>query len=249
MSTSTRPIGERRATLAAEVRAEIERLIVEGAIGAGEKLNELTLSAAMGISRGTVREAIRSLADSGLIELVPNRGAFVRRATLAEVRDLYDLRCAIFAMACRAAARRVAEGEEPKLAARLRANLTKMRAAHESGTRRGYYDLNIAFHGMLMEASANARAGKVYDALVREMHLFRRKGLSIATNIARSIAEHDAIVEAVEAGDPEAARAAADAHIRAGLERYLARVAEHEAQAAGAHDARARTPAAKKDGA
>jgi DNA-binding GntR family transcriptional regulator len=113
MVLSARSIGASRATLAGEVRAEIERMIVEGDLQAGEKLNELTLSAAMGVSRGTVREAIRSLADSGLIDLVANRGAFVHETTLEELRNLYDLRGAIFGLCCSSAARRVAEGSAP----------------------------------------------------------------------------------------------------------------------------------------
>ena len=78
MALSTNTIGQGRATLAGEVRGEIERLIVEGELAAGVKLNELSLSNAMGVSRGTVREAIRSLADSGLIDMIANRGEIGR---------------------------------------------------------------------------------------------------------------------------------------------------------------------------
>ena len=59
MDTNVRNIGSRRATLAVEVRSEIERMIVDGELAAGEKLNELRLSEILGVSRGTVREAIR----------------------------------------------------------------------------------------------------------------------------------------------------------------------------------------------
>jgi DNA-binding GntR family transcriptional regulator len=67
METNARNIGQRRATLAVEVRSEIERMIVDGDLAAGEKLNEIALSNLMGVSRGTVREAIRSLVDTGLV--------------------------------------------------------------------------------------------------------------------------------------------------------------------------------------
>jgi DNA-binding GntR family transcriptional regulator len=129
MVKSVKTIGLNRATLAGEVRSEIERMIVSGDLAAGEKLNELALSNAMGVSRGTVREAIRSLADSGLIDLIANRGAFVHKTTLAEARNLYDLRGAIFGMACAAAARRLREGAEARLPAQLDRNLEQMRAA------------------------------------------------------------------------------------------------------------------------
>lgn len=220
-------IGARRATLATEVRSELERMIVEGQLAAGEKLNEAVLANAMGVSRGTVREAIRSLADSGLIDLIANRGAFVHQTTLDEVRNLYELRGAVFAMACAAAARRVREGGERELIARLRRNLDAMEGVRERDDRAAYYELNIAFHDMLLQAARNPKAKTIYDNLVREMHLFRRRGLSIATNIAQSLVEHGAILSAVEAGDADAAQKAAQEHIVAGFSRYMAMAEEH----------------------
>lgn len=221
MEPMDKPLGMRRATLAVEVRTEVERMIIDGELAAGEKLNELVLSQALGVSRGTVREAIRSLADSGLIDLVANRGAFVHQTTLQEISNLYDLRGAIFGMACAAAAHQVVAGNAPELVAAMRENLADMRAAHGADDIQRYYALNIAFHDMLMNAAANPKAKTIYDNLVKEMHLFRRRGLSLASNIARSIVEHAAIADAVSAGDPEAARAAAEAHIMSALGRYM----------------------------
>ncbi len=221
MTMSARLIGTQRATLASEVRSEIERMIEDGELGAGEKMNELALSSAMGVSRGTVREAIRSLADSGLIDLIANRGAFVHETTLPEVRNLYELRGAIFAMACAAAARRVSEGAEPGLPKSLKKNIRKMERAQEDQDNDSYYGLNIEFHDMLLEAANNPKAKTVYDNLVKEMHLFRRRGLSVATNIAQSLDEHGAIYDAVIDGDSEAARAAAHNHITSGFARYM----------------------------
>ena len=178
----------------------------------------------MGVSRGTVREAIRSLVDSGLIDLIANLGAFVHETTLDEVRNLYELRGAIFAMACAAAARRVRAGDEPKLAAQLDRNLEQMRATHAKADTARYYALNIEFHDLLLRSAGNPKAKVMYDNLVKEMHLFRRKGLSIATNIARSIKEHEAITRAVSAGDAEGARRAGLDHIVKGFGRYISMV-------------------------
>lgn len=221
MRVNAKQIGSGRATLAGEVRNEIERMIVDGDLRGGEKLNELSLSNAMGVSRGTVREAIRSLADSGLIDLIANRGAFVHETTLEEVQNLYDIRNVIFSMACGAAARRAGQGLEPELVARLEKNLEKMRGAHARNDMQSYYKLNIEFHDMLIKAAGNPKVKTIYDNLVKEMHLFRKRGLSIATNIARSIEEHSAISAAVEAGDEQAAKAAAENHIVSALGRYM----------------------------
>lgn len=219
--TSTANIGSRRATLATEVRSQIEKMIVAGELAAGQKLNEVILANAMGVSRGTVREAIRSLADSGLIDLIANRGAFVHETTLDEVRNLYDLRAAIFAMACAAAARRSRDGAEPELSGKLRENLEAMQVTHDDDDHSAYYDLNIDFHNMLLQAAGNPKAKTIYDNLVKEMHLFRRRGLSVTTNIALSISEHLLIFKAVEAGDVNGARTAAQAHIDSGFGRYM----------------------------
>lgn len=228
MANPAGSIGKRRVTLAGEVRSEIERMIVEGDLAASEKLNELALSSAMGVSRGTVREAIRSLADSGLVDLVANRGAFVHETTLREVRNLYELRGAIFAMACASAARRVAAGEETRLVKQLETNLEKMRVVHDKNDTEKYYKLNIEFHDLLMQGAGNPKAKTIYDNLVKEMHLFRRRGLSIATNIARSIEEHETILEAVKTGDAEGSRVAAQQHIVSGLARYMKLIEQDE---------------------
>lgn len=219
-----------RATLSESARFEIERMILAGAFGAGEKLNEVAIAERLGISRGTVREAIRTLADTGLIVLVANRGAYVRSPSRAEIANLYELRGAIFSMACAASARRVAGEGDARLMADLARNVADMRAAADADDKPAYYAINIAFHELLMDAAKNDRAKSIYERLVKEMHLFRRRGLSLAVNVRRSLAEHAAIVEAIGAGDEEAARQAALTHIRHGLARFTATLlAEDEA--------------------
>lgn len=213
-------IGAQRVTLASEVRSEIERRILSGEIAAGEKLSEAALAESMGVSRGTVREAVRSLADSGLIEILTNRGAFVRRLTVEEIRNLYDLRGAIFAMACAALARRMAEAPDRKLLSALEKKIDDMRVAHREDRRDRYYQLNIAFHDALIVGARNDRAKSIHDALVKEMHLFRRRGLSRSLNIAKSIEEHVEIFEAVRDGKPDAARQAAIVHTEFGRVRF-----------------------------
>jgi DNA-binding GntR family transcriptional regulator len=226
MSNDVQTIGARRATLADEVRSEVERRILAGEIESGEKLNELALANSMGVSRGTVREAVRSLADTGLVEFFANRGAFVRRLTVDEIFNLYDLRGAIFGMACAATARNARQDGEGRVLAALQDNMQAMRAAFERDDRKAYYELNIAFHDMLLAGAQNDKAKVVYDGLVKEMHLFRRRGLSLAMNIAQSVQEHAAIVAAVEKGDARAAREAALHHIESGRGRFMATLAD-----------------------
>lgn len=210
----------RRETLASLAAAEIERRIVAGDLKSGEKLNEKALAEALGVSRGTVREGIRALSSSGLVDMVANRGAIVREVSDEEIANLYELRGAIFAMACGAAARHMGAVPDAELAAALERNMADMDGAFRKDDKTAYYAANIAFHQMILDASGNPRARAMYESLVREMHLFRRKGLSIALNIARSIEEHRAIVDAVVAGDEAAAHQAGRVHIERGHKRF-----------------------------
>jgi len=124
-------------------------------------------------------------------------------------------------MACASAARHVAEGTDAKLPQKLQRNIEKMHVAYDIEDTARYYALNIEFHDLLLEGAQNPKAKTIYDNLVKEMHLFRRRGLSIVNNLARSLEEHIDICEAVSEGDPEAARAAAHVHITSGLARYM----------------------------
>src|SRR5690554_4552509 len=69
----------------------IEAIILSGKLQGGERLNDSKLAKAFSISRGPVRSALARVADAGLVELIPYRGAFVRRIDLADVLDIYDV--------------------------------------------------------------------------------------------------------------------------------------------------------------
>ena len=97
----------RSQTLVTICETEIERLILDGELGRGERINELALAARLSVSRGPLREACRSLAQAGLLEARVNRGFFVRKLALKEVIDLYDLRAGLMRLAGELVARRI----------------------------------------------------------------------------------------------------------------------------------------------
>src|SRR3546814_6500393 len=77
---------------------QIERLIVEGELAPGERLNEIQLAARFGTSRGPLREATRSLEAKGFVEVIRNRGVFVRQLSVEEALEVYDVRAALFGL-------------------------------------------------------------------------------------------------------------------------------------------------------
>lgn len=204
-------------TLATAVQREIERLILTGELKAGERLSESAMALRLGVSRGPVREAMRALKATGLVDIVANKGVLVRRISFDEALDLYDLRSAVFGLACATLARRRTEAQ----CLTLRDNLTRMEQACRKGDKDAYYQLNVAFHAQIIDQCGNRRAKSVYEGIVKEMHLFRRRGLSRVPNMEASLREHREIVDAIAQSDANAAEAAGRDHVLNGRERFV----------------------------
>ena len=193
------------------VRDEISRLIEAGALSPGMWVNEAELAARLGVSRAPVREACRGLEQTGLLQFVVNRGAFVREIDRMEAGELYDLRAALFGLAGRTLAAKVTQED---LAA-LRALLGLMADAAERGDLAAYYPLNLDFHRALLERAGNRRLIDTYQGFIRQLHLFRRNALVTGEQMSVSNAEHQAIYDALAARDPDAAARVMEAHVLA----------------------------------
>lgn len=204
--------------LAPRIADALKRLIYDGEFAPGERLNEAALALRMGTSRGPIREAVRLLAGWGLVTPVPNRGVFVRKLSVREMLEVYDLRALVFGYAAEHAAERATEADRRELTDLLQA--MDAASAAEDGAR--YYELNLHFHARLLALSGNQRAAQAYDDYVKELHLFRRRYFNGPGNMRRSNEQHRQIVEAVAAGQGARARAAAERHVLEGRQRLLA---------------------------
>jgi len=203
--------------LAAHIVHELKRLIESGRVKPGERLNEATLAGAMGTSRGPIREAIRVLSGMGLVTPVPNRGVFVRKVTVAEAMEVYEMRALIFGFAVERAAERLTPARR-KILATLAAQMDEAAKAERSSR---FYELNLRFHAALLEFSDNRRAARVYQECVNELHLFRRPQFNYPAKMRRSNVEHRAILDAMVAGRGADARRIAEEHVRSGRQRLL----------------------------
>lgn len=210
------------------VQREIERRILTGELPAGQRLSESALAADMGVSRGPVREAMRGLQQAHLVDIVANKGVVVREIREDEAVDLYDLRGSLFGFMCETLARRRTDAH----CAVLRDKLDSMAAAIGADDPEAYFQINLDFHAAIVEFCGNRRARAVYEGIAKEMHLFRRRGLSRVEDMEASMNEHAAIAAAIIAGRAEAARKAGVKHICNGRDRFLATL-DSEAFAAG----------------
>jgi len=193
---------------------ELERRIVSGEIAAGTKLNEVDIAASFGVSRGPVREAFRALGQMGLVRVEKNRGVFVREVSLEEANEFFDVRAALEGLIGRLAARRIAADEVQALRGVVKRMHPLARPGSAAGGRPGngsrggearaetYFDLNVEFHDRLARAARNQALLANYRGVVNQLDLYRRATLGRGSeHIPQSTAEHEAIVEAVAAGD------------------------------------------------
>jgi DNA-binding GntR family transcriptional regulator len=199
------------------VQGEIERMIVAGELKPSQRINENALAQQLGVSRGPIREACSALAAMNLVEIVPNRGFFVRALGEEEAKDVVDARAGAFAYAGVLLAERITEDQ----IARLRELLDRLEQGAETGNLGIYYPINLEFHDAIMEMCGNRRLGQIYRGLVRELHVQRYRGTVGGATLKTSNAEHRAIVEALAARDPMRTFAAMREHIRRCLDRNL----------------------------
>ena len=213
------------------VQKELERMILSGELRAGHKLNEATIAELLGVSRGPVREAFRALEASGLVRLEKNRGVSVRRVSVAEADEIYELRAVLDEFV----GRRVAQNATPDAIRELAQRVDRMEKAAARGDIDGYYHANLAFHDRLVELAGNGKLLAIYRRLVNELNLFRRATLAQAGALPASTREHREIVDRIAAGQAAAAGRALHEHVQASRERMLrTRLAEASPDAAPA---------------
>lgn len=191
------------------VREELEQLIVEGAFADGERLDEIKLSRRFSVSRTPLREAFQALAASGLLDLQPRRGAFVRHPAFEELIEMFEVMAELESFCGRLAARRVT----PELIDKLSETVIGCEEAAAAGDIDGYYRINETFHFLIYEASGNAFLAREAGKLHRRLKPFRRMQLKVRGRMAQSLAEHRCIFDALVEGDGDAASATLRDHV------------------------------------
>ena len=194
----------------------LEDEIVTGRLRPGERLDEISLATRFGVSRTPIREALRTLESSGLVQLRPRRGATVAAFGLSTLAEMFEAMAELEAICGRFAARRMTE---PECEALQRGHEACVDAA-EHGDPDDYYLANVRFHELIYDGSHNRYLADQVRALRRRLHPYRRLQLRVRNRIANSLAEHAAVVEAIRVGNQPAAEAALRAHVAIQGERF-----------------------------
>jgi len=218
------PTSRRRADT---IRETLEQMIITGAFADGERLDETRLSERFSVSRTPLREALQMLAASGLLELRPRRGAYVRHPGIIELVQMFEVMAELEAMCGRLAARRLTDGD----LADLRALASACEDALKTGDADAYYRENERFHTRLYAASGNGFLATEAHRLQKRLQPFRRMQLRVRGRMAQSMAEHQRILDALERGDAAAAQSELQNHISVQGEKFNDLMAHYDRSA------------------
>ena len=210
-------------TLRERVYRHLRDEILSSRVRPGTVLQEVPLAESLGVSRGPLREALSDLAAEGLVTITPRRGAVVTQLTKAEFLEAYQVREALETLGARLAVPAISEAE----LARMDEAIARMGEAAQRRDVDLFFDANNAFHGVLMAASRNRKLVEIHDRLITQMGPYRRPSARLRGDLAPSIAEHRAILDAVRARDVERATALVIQHVNV-PQRRLVQLSEDE---------------------
>lgn len=203
-------------SVAATLRDAIENEILTGLLAPGERLDEQTLSKKFGVSRTPVREALAQLASVNQVEIRPNRGAFVTSVRPEQLVQMFEVMAELEGMAGRLASRRLVAADRDN----IQQSLDECAKAASRADTDAYYYENERFHQAIYAASHNGFLIDQCQALQRRLRPYRRLQLRAINRMQTSMAEHKTIVEAIFAGNGQAAEAALKEHIVIQGERF-----------------------------
>lgn len=210
-------------TLRERVENQLRQAIVTGQLKPGEKLIERELCEMMGVSRPSMREALRRLEAEKLIVYVPHRGPEVASITLAQARDIYALRRLLEGYAAHEFARLAPEADIAKLARAAR----RLRQAGQKNSRDGLLKAKAEFYAILLGGSGNALASEILSGLLSRVNLLRATSLMLPDRLPKSLDEIDAMLACIQDRDAKGARKIAEKHVL-NAERAALRVFEHQ---------------------
>ena len=188
---------------------QLEDAIVNGQFSPGEKLEEERLSKLYNVSRTPVRESLRQLTATGLIEIIPNRGAYVVELGIPKIIEMFEVMAELEAMCGRLAARRITDSQQQQL---LSCHEKTSLAANQGNFDKYYYE-NEQFHFAIYTASNNQFLCEQAMLLHKRLKPYRRLQLRVPKRMKSSCLEHGRIVDAIITANEQQAESELKNHI------------------------------------
>ena len=190
--------------------SEIEKLIVNGSMVPGQRLDEMVLAKKYGVSRTPVREAIRALTAIGLVQNTGKQGSQVAKLSISMLIEMFELMAVLEGMCAQLAARRATKNQ-----------LFEMQKTHEllektfeKGTHKEFYNVNLQFHDLLYNASHTQYLAEETLRLRRRLSPYRMRVTFQPGRMNSTLVEHNKILIAIKKGESELAKNEAISHLR-----------------------------------
>lgn len=219
---------------------KLRAAILAGVFKPGDRLIEADLCARLGVSRPSVREALRSLEAEGLVTIIPNRGPQIPVLTWEQAAEIYRVRALLEGEAAALCAARAT----PEQLEELRAALDLFGKAVHAGDSARRLSATAEFYRLMQEAAGNTLIDDLLRRLLARINFLRAQSMSRRARAHSSLREMRAILEAIVKGDAEAARRAAEHHVENASE--AARAALTPARAAGRDRPKVAPPRARR---
>jgi DNA-binding GntR family transcriptional regulator len=196
-------------TLRAQVENHLRDAITSGKLSAGQKLVERELCASMGVSRPSLREALRKLEAEKLIVQVPHRGPEVASITLVEARELYALRSILESYVAHEFTRHASDDAVAQLANAVKQLKSAGRTKSSADVLRAKAD----FYGVLFAGAGNSLVQEMLGGLMSRVSLLRRTSLMLTDRLPKSIKEISTLLECIQKRDAKAAQEVSRQHV------------------------------------
>lgn len=184
--------------------------ILSGKYSQNEELKEVTIGKELGVSRTPVREALRQLELEGLVNIIPNKGAYVTGITSKDIHDIYMIRSYLEGLCARMACENITEKQLEEMDEIVYLSEFHTRRSHEEQI----FELDNKFHELLYESSGS----KILCHLLSDYHQYvqriRKASLSSMSRALQTNEEHMAIMEAIKERNEDKAEELAHTHIR-----------------------------------
>lgn len=208
----------RTATAASKIYSDLRAELVSLERRPGEAISEAQIALSYGVSRTPVREAILKLSDEGLLEIYPQSGIFVSRIPIAALPEAIIIRKALEETTARLAAERATSSQ----ILALRSVLERQREARAAGDSETFHQADDLFHATVADVAGYPGIWKFIQQVKVHVDRYRRLTLPQQGRIPKVIIEHEAVLTAIEAHDPEQARRAMEAHLESLLDNISA---------------------------
>lgn len=196
---------------------QLEEEILNGKLKCGDTLTETALARRLGISRTPLRAALHRLAEEGLVDIAPNRGATVVGVSAEDLVDIYKIRTRLEGLASGSAAERISDED----LAKLRESVELSEFYLQKNDTERIKELDSEFHNIIYRAAGQRHLFKILSELHRNIKVYRQLSITVPERLKKSVAEHREILSAIESGDAALADRLTSEHVEAALENLL----------------------------